>query len=83
MECGYAKVLIKQEEMLRLSDVCKSKKLWSVGYGSTVFDASNEWYFGGPEEEWSVKVPDIYWGSLGSTMDIPKRHEIIDKGISW
>ena len=44
-------MLIKQEEMLRLSDFYKSKELWSVGYGSTVCDASNEWYFGGPEEE--------------------------------
>ena len=51
--------------MLRLSDFCKSKDLLSVGCGSAVFNASNEWPFGGPDKEWSVKVPDIYWRSLG------------------
>ena len=69
--------------MLRLSDLCKSKELWSVGCGSTGCDARNEWYVGGPEKELSVKVPDIYWRSLVSTLDIPKKHKIIDKGISW
>ena len=46
--------------MLRLSDLCKSKELWSVGCGYTGYDASNEWSFGGPNKECSVKVPDIY-----------------------
>ena len=69
--------------MLRLSDFYKSKYIWSVGCVSTRCDAINEWPFGGPEKEWSVKVPDIYWRSLGSTLDIPKKHKITDKGISW
>ena len=34
-----------------LSDFYKSKELWSVGCGSTGCDASNEWSFGGPDEE--------------------------------
>ena len=68
--------------MLRLSDFYKYKDLWSVRCGSTGCNASNEWYFGGPDEEWSVKVPDIYWRSLGSTLDIPKKHKIIYIGIS-
>ena len=45
--------------MLMLSDLCKSKELWSVGCGSTVCVARNEWYFGGPDKERSVKVPGI------------------------
>ena len=68
--------------MLRLSNFCKSKELWSVGYGYTGCDASNEWSFGGIDKQWSVKVPDIYLRSLGSTLDFPKKHKIIDKGIS-
>ena len=54
---------------------------------------NNEWYFGGPVDEWYVLVPDddwyvwfpnIYWRSLGSTLDIPfKKHKRVDKGISW
>ena len=69
--------------MLSLSDFCKSKELWSVGCGSAGCDASNEWSFGGPDTECYVKVPDIYWRSLVSTLDFPKKHKIIDKGISW
>ena len=45
-------------------------------------DAINEWSFGGPEKEWSVKVPDIYLRSVGSTLDFPKKHMIVNKGIS-
>ena len=45
--------------MLMLNDLCKSKELWSVGCGSTGFDASNEWSFVGTDKMWSVKVPDI------------------------
>ena len=64
--------------MLRLSDVFKSKYIWSVGYGSMGCDDNDEWYFGDPDYEWSVWVtdnewyvwvPDIYWGILGSTLD--------------
>ena len=51
-----------------LSDLCNSKELWSVGCGSEGCGASNEWYFGGPDKEWSVKVR-----SLGSTLDFPKK----------
>ena len=58
--------------MLRLSDFYNSKELWSVRCGSAGCDASNEWSFGGPDKEWYVKVPDIYWTSLGSTMDLSK-----------
>ena len=68
--------------MLRLSDLCNSKELWSVGCGSVVCDAINEWSFGGPDKEWSGKLTDIYLISLGSTLYIPKKHKIIDKGIS-
>ena len=68
--------------MLRLSDLCKSKELWSVGCGSAVCDARNEWYFGGPDKEWYFKVPNIHLIILGSTLDFPKKHKIIDKGIS-
>ena len=57
--------------MLRLSDFCMSKYIWSVGCSSTGYDAINERYFGGPDEEWSFKEPEIYWRSFGSTMDIP------------
>ena len=67
--------------MLRLSDFCKSKELWLVGCGSAGCDASNEWSFGGPDKEWYVKVPDIYWTSLGSTLYFPLKK--IDEGISW
>ena len=83
MACGDAKVLIKSEAMLRLSDFCFSKEIWSFGCGSAGCDAINEWSFGGPDKEWHVKVPDIYWRSLGSTLDFPKKHKTIDKGISW
>ena len=68
--------------MLMLSDFCKSKELWSVGCGSEGYDASNKWSFGGPEKEWSVKLPDIYLISLGSTLDFSKKYNIIYKGIS-
>ena len=68
--------------MLRLSDFCNYKELWSVGCGSTGCDARNEWSFGGPGKECSVKVPDVYLRSLGSTLDFRKKHKIIDKGIS-
>ena len=43
-----------------LSDFCQSKDLRSVGCVSTVCDASNEWSFGGPEEDCSVEIPDVY-----------------------
>ena len=69
--------------MLWLSDFCKYKELCSVGCGSVRCDATNEWSSGGTDKEWYVKVPDIYWRSLGSTLDCPKKHNIIDKGISW
>ena len=59
--------------MLRLSDYFKSKEPWLVGCGSTGFDDSNEWSFGGPDKEWSVKVHDIYWRILVSTLDITKQ----------
>ena len=44
--------------MLRLSDVFKSKELWLVEYGYMGFDDNDAWYFGGPDDEWSVWVPD-------------------------
>ena len=44
--------------MLRLSDFCHSKELWSVRYGFMGCDDNYEWSFGGPEYEWSVWVPD-------------------------
>ena len=69
--------------MLRLSDFCKSKELWSVRCGSMGCDDIYEWSFGGPYKEWSVKLPDIYWIILGSTLDFPKTYKIIDKSISW
>ena len=68
--------------MLMLSDFFFSKDLWSVGCGSAGCDAINEWSFGGPDKKWSVKVPDIYLRSLGLTLDSPKRHKTIYKGIS-
>ena len=83
LACGDAQVPIKLKTMLRLSDLWKSKELWSVGCGSTGCDTRNEWSFGGPNEEWYIKLPDIYWISLGSTLDIYKQHKTIDKGISW
>ena len=43
-----------------LSDFCFSKELWSVGYGSMGCDTRNEWSFGCPDKELSVKVLDIY-----------------------
>ena len=66
--------------MLRLSDFCKSKELWSVRYGSMGCDYSDEWSFGGPDDDWYVWVPDnkwliwvpdIDWISLVSTLDSP------------
>ena len=69
--------------MLRLSDFCTSKEILSVVCGSTGCDARNEWSFGGPDKEWSVKVPDIYWRSLGSNLDFNKKQKIFDKGLSW
>ena len=68
--------------MLMLSYFCFSKELWSVGCGFTGFDARNEWSFGSPDKNWSFKIPDMYLRSLGSTLDFPKKHKIIDKGIS-
>ena len=68
--------------MLMLSDFCFSNEIWSVGCGSAGCDASNEWSFGGPEMKWRDKVPDIYLRSLGSTLDFPKKHKTIYKGIS-
>ena len=46
--------------MLMLSDSCKFNEIWSVGCGSAGCDARNEWYFGGPDKELYVRVPDIY-----------------------
>ena len=69
--------------MLRLSDFCKSKDIWSVQCGYTGCDDSNEWYFGGSDREWSLKVPDRYWRSLASTLDIPQKNKTIDRDISW
>ena len=65
-----------------LSDFYFSKELWSVGRGSAVCDDINEWYFGGTDKKWYVKVPDIYFRSLVSALDFPNKHKIIDKGIS-
>ena len=65
-----------------LSDFFNSKEFWSVGCGSTGCDARNEWSFGGPDKECSVKVPDIYLRSLGSTLDLTGKRKIIYKGIS-
>ena len=45
--------------MLRLSDVFKSKYIWSVGYGSIGWDDNNEWSLGGPDDDWYVLIPDI------------------------
>ena len=67
--------------MLRLSYVWKSKDIWSVGCGYTGCDAINEWSFGGPYKELSVKVPGIDWRSLYSTLYIPRKYKILDKGI--
>ena len=52
--------------MLMLSDLCFSKELWSVGCDSAGCDSSNEWSFGGPENNWSVKLPVV------STLDFTK-----------
>ena len=66
--------------MLRLGDFCNSQELCPPGYGSMGCDDSNECYFGGSDDEWSVWVPDNEWLiwvpdidriSLGSTMDSP------------
>ena len=65
-----------------LNDFCKSKELWSVGCGSEGCVARNEWCFGGPDKERSVKVPGIYLRSFGSTIDFPIIHMIINKGIN-
>ena len=46
--------------MLRLSDFCNSKEIWSVRCGSTGCNAINKWSFGGPSEAYSIKVRDIY-----------------------
>ena len=59
--------------MLMLSDFCFSKDLWIVGCGSVGFYSINEWSFGGPDKNCSIKVPDIYLRSLGSTLDFPKK----------
>ena len=70
---------INKEAMLMLSDFCKSKEkreFWSVGYGSAGCDASNEWYFGGPDKEWSIKLPDIHLRILCSTLDFPRRNKV-------
>ena len=42
-----------------------------------VYDAINEWYFGGTEDEWSVWVTNIYWRSLGLDIDTPEKINII------
>ena len=55
--------------MLMFSDLYFSKEkrdLRSVGCGSAGYDASYEWYFGGPGNKWSVKV------TVGSTLNFPK-----------
>ena len=57
--------------MLMLSNLYLSKDIWSDGCGSAGFDASNEWSFGVTDNEWSVKVPDIYLRSFVSTLDFP------------
>ena len=54
-----------------LSDFCFFKYLWQVGCGSVECDAINDWSFGGPDKKWSVKVPDMYLRSLGSTLYFP------------
>ena len=59
LKCEDAKVLIKKEAMLRLSDFCFPQDLLSVGCGSAVCDAINVWSFGDPDKKWSVKVTDI------------------------
>ena len=68
--------------MLMLSYLCFSKDLWSVGCGSAGFDASNVWFYGDPENKWSVKVPEIYLRKLGSTLDITKNKNKITKGLA-
>ena len=65
--------------MLMFSDLCKSKDLWSVGCGSAGCDAINEWSFGGPYKEWSIKVPDIYLRNLVSTLDFPKKNDNLQR----
>ena len=37
--------------MLKLSDLFKSKELWSFRCGSEGCDDINKWYFGGPNKE--------------------------------
>ena len=83
LECVYAKVSIKPDTMLLLSHFCFSKYLRSVGCGYVRSDASNEWFFGGPDNKWCDKVSDIYLIILGSTLDFPKKLEIIEKYIKW
>ena len=63
--------------MLMLSYFCRSKHIWSVRCGSAGCGAINERSFGGPDKEWYIKLI-----ILGSTIDFPKKHKIIDKGIS-
>ena len=57
--------------MIRLSVVFKSKNLWSVGYGSMIYNDNDEWYFGGSEDGWYVWVPDIYRWGFGLAIDSP------------
>ena len=47
------------------------KYIWSVGYGYTVCDDNDGWYFGGAEDEWSVWVPDIDRWVFGLDIDSP------------
>ena len=68
--------------MLRLSDFCFSKELWSVRYGSAGCDASNEMSYEGPDKKWSIKVPDTYLIILGSALDFPLKKKRIVKGLS-
>ena len=71
-------MLTKWEAMLRLSNFCKSKYIWSVGYGSMECDDSVEWSFGCldyewyvlvPDKEWLIWVPDIDWIVLKNTIE--------------
>ena len=57
--------------MLSLSFFFKSKEIWSIWYGSMGCDDKDEWSFGGPEDEWSVWIPDILWWGFGFSIDSP------------
>ena len=59
----------KVKSKIILSVVFESKYIGSVGYGSMACDNNNVWSFGGPGDEWSVWVAEIYWWRLGLAID--------------